>query len=43
MNNDDGHRTSASATEDVRDVSRRIFLARALLLDVPIRFLHATR
>ena len=41
VNNDDGHRTSA--TEDVRDVGQRIVLARALLLDVPIRKLHATR
>ena len=40
---DDGHRTSASATEDVRGVGQRIFLARALLLNVPVRKLHATR
>ena len=37
----DGHRTNASETED--DVGQRMFLARALLLDVPIRKLHATR
>ena len=43
VDNDDGHRTSASATEDVRDVGQRMCLARALLLDVPIRKLHATR
>ena len=35
VNNDDGHRTSASATEDVRDAGQRIFLAHTLLLDLP--------
>ena len=36
------HRTSASATENVRDEGQRIFLARALL-SVPVRKLHSTR
>ena len=41
VNNDDGHRTSATATEDVRDVGQLIFLVRALLLPNPKAARHA--